>query len=386
MESNKARLVELLSSIVDNRGRTCPTASEGVPLIATNCISNDHLYPSYDTVRYVDDTTFRTWFRAHPKPGDLLFVTKGTPGRICLAPNPVDFCIAQDMVALRVDDGKVYPRFLFAALRSQAVQIQIEQLHVGTLIPHFKKGDFDKLWITTPHRAAQEFIGDMYFEFSAKIELNRHMGATLDELLRTQVARASEDKGVVVSLAEIAQYVNGGAFTKDANGLGLPIVRIRELNGGINGETLRSSAVVPEVQTADAGDLLFSWSGSLDAYRWHGPRVLVNQHIFKVLPNPGIPQWLVYCALRIVMPEFQAIARDKATTMGHIQRRHLEEAPVRLPMGQLKVLDSVVGPLYQFGEALAAESETLTSLRETLLPKLISGELPVGAQRKQSRA
>jgi type I restriction enzyme, S subunit len=140
----------LLSNIVDNRGKTCPTSLTGIPLIATNCIHNNNLYPTYEKVRYVSQETYKIWFRGHPKPGDLIFVTKGTPGRVCVAPNPVDFCIAQDMLAIRADDTKIYPRFLFAALRSIMVQREIENMHVGTLIPHFKKGDFDKLHIPVP--------------------------------------------------------------------------------------------------------------------------------------------------------------------------------------------------------------------------------------------
>lgn len=81
----------LLSEIIDNRGKTCPTASTGRPLIATNCIKNDLMYPTYDKVRFVDNDTYQNWFRGHPEPGDLIFVTKGTPGRVCLAPDPVDF-------------------------------------------------------------------------------------------------------------------------------------------------------------------------------------------------------------------------------------------------------------------------------------------------------
>src|SRR4051794_32622069 len=119
----------LLSEIVDNRGRTCPTAPEGIPLIATNCIKNEHLYPTYEDVRYVSQETYKTWFRGHPKPGDLVFVCKGTPGRVCVAPDPVDFCIAQDMVAVRADPAKVDPLYLFAALRSPHVQARIGNMH-----------------------------------------------------------------------------------------------------------------------------------------------------------------------------------------------------------------------------------------------------------------
>lgn len=152
MEIREVPFSELLSKVVDNRGKTCPTADAGIPLIATNCIRNELLYPTYENARFVSQNTYLTWFRGHPEPGDILFVNKATPGRVCLVPDPVDFCIAQDMVAVRADDGRIYPRFLFAALRSQVVQERIATMHVGTLIPHFKKGDFDKLLIPVPNR------------------------------------------------------------------------------------------------------------------------------------------------------------------------------------------------------------------------------------------
>ena len=177
-------LLDLISSIVDNRGKTCPTTEVGIPLIATNCIRNDALFPKYEKVRYVSQKTYETWFRGHPAPGDIIFVNKGTPGLVCMVPEPVDFCIAQDMVALRPDPSKVYPRYLFAALRSPQVQYSISSMHVGTLIPHFKKGDFDKLFIPLPDAETQKVIGDVYYNLSLKIELNRRMNQTLEAIAR----------------------------------------------------------------------------------------------------------------------------------------------------------------------------------------------------------
>jgi type I restriction enzyme S subunit len=137
----------LLINVVDNRGKTCPTADSGIPLIATNCVVNNSLYPIYEKVRYISEETYKTWSRDHPRPGDMIFVLKGTPGRVAWVPDPVDFCIAQDMVAIRADERKIFPKYLFAVLRSDTIQQQIEGLHVGSLIPHFKKGDFDELKI-----------------------------------------------------------------------------------------------------------------------------------------------------------------------------------------------------------------------------------------------
>jgi type I restriction enzyme S subunit len=171
--------------IVDNRGRTAPTADYGIPLIATNCISNDQLYPAYEKLRYVSKETYDNWFRSHPIPGDIILTNKGSQnGAICLVPDPVDFVIAQDMVALRADEKVIDPLFLFAVLRSADVQRQIKNLDVSGVIPHFKKTDFDKLHLPYPARPVQEAIGRTYFDFCAKIELNRRMNATLEAMAR----------------------------------------------------------------------------------------------------------------------------------------------------------------------------------------------------------
>lgn len=184
MSSEWIKFTDLLSHIVDNRGRTCPIGVDGVPLIATNCVNGVSLYPLYDTKRFVSPETYRTWFRGHPKAGDILFVCKGSPGRTAWVPDPVDFCIAQDMVAVRPDQTKIYPKYLFAALRSSAVQSQIQNMHVGTMIPHFKKGDFDKLLIPTTDKQAQKIIGDFYFSLSQRIALLRETNKTLESIVQ----------------------------------------------------------------------------------------------------------------------------------------------------------------------------------------------------------
>src|SRR5260221_7683969 len=121
-------LPDVLAHIVDNRGRTAPVAHSGIPLIATDCIKEDALYPVRQNLRYVSKETYETWFRGHPEPGDVILVNKGTPGRVCQVPAPVDFCIAQDMVALRARPTVVDSDYLLAALRSSEFKEQVEGL------------------------------------------------------------------------------------------------------------------------------------------------------------------------------------------------------------------------------------------------------------------
>lgn len=177
-------LTDLLETIVDNRGKSCPTQETGFPLIATNCIKPTSIYPTFENIRYVSNETLRTWFRAEIKPHDILFVNKGTPGRVCLVPDPVTFCAAQDMVGLRADSSKIYYRYLFAVLRSDFIQEKINNFHVGIAIPHFKKSDMDELLIPVPNMNIQHKIGDLYCKLSEKIEMNNALSSKLESLAR----------------------------------------------------------------------------------------------------------------------------------------------------------------------------------------------------------
>jgi type I restriction enzyme S subunit len=91
-----------------------------------------------------------------------------------------------------------------------------------------------------------------------------------------------------VALGEVADFVNGAAFKPEDWGEdGLPIIRIQNLTD--SGKTFNyTERVVPEKLVVNPGDLLVSWSATLGVFRWNGPRGLLNQHIFRVLPNDEV--------------------------------------------------------------------------------------------------
>jgi type I restriction enzyme S subunit len=125
------------------------------------------------------------------------------------------------------------------------------------------------------------------------------------------------------------------------------------------------------------GDVLFAWSGSLTVSRWYRPEAIVNQHIFKVVPEHGMPSWLIFELIRLQLPRFRAIAEGKATTMGHIQRHHLN-VEVAVPARQYWAqLDAELGLLWRLALRAETESLILAELRDTLLPRLVSGELRI---------
>jgi type I restriction enzyme S subunit len=110
---------------------------------------------------------------------------------------------------------------------------------------------------------------------------------------------------------------------------------------------------------------------------WAGGPGALNQHLFKVISG-RYPRWLCYLGVHQHLEDFRHVAAGKATTMGHIQRRHLSDA--KLPISTedlLSAMDSILQPIVESTWHRAVQSRTLSALRDALLPKLISGELRV---------
>ncbi|MDI3317841.1 MAG: restriction endonuclease subunit S [Bacillota bacterium] len=181
----------------------------------------------------------------------------------------------------------------------------------------------------------------------------------------------------VEGLNEIAQFLNGLALQQYRPGTGpaLPVIKIAQLRKGDTDGADRCSADVPVEYIVDDGDVLFSWSGSLECIVWAGGKGALNQHLFKVTSNK-YPKWFYYFWIHEHLPEFRSIAADKATTMGHIQRHHLASAQVVVASADvMAAADRVIAPMLERVLTLRLESRTLARLRDALLPKLISGEL-----------
>lgn len=108
---------------------------------------------------------------------------------------------------------------------------------------------------------------------------------------------------------------------------------------------------------------------------WCGGDGALNQHLFKVT-STEVPKWFYYLSTRHFLLRFRDIAAHKATTMGHIQRKHLTEARLAIPPAHvLGSMSELVAPLIERRIANSLQARHLATLRDTLLPRLISGQL-----------
>ena len=181
-------------------------------------------------------------------------------------------------------------------------------------------------------------------------------------------------------IATIATFLNGLALQKyppRGDGDDLHVIKIAELRKGSAEGAAWANGDVAEQYVIGDGDLLFSWSGTLESEFWFGGKGALNQHLFKVTSS-HFPSWFCFLWIRQHLPWFRAIAASKATTMGHIKRGHLQETPVVVPPNEvLHEANEVIGPIYDLFSQLMIESRKLAAMRDVLLPKLLSGEMRV---------
>lgn len=161
------------------------------------------------------------------------------------------------------------------------------------------------------------------------------------------------------------------------------MVKIAELKSGITGQTKFTDTEMKEKFRIDSREMLFSWSGnpdtSIDTFIWTRGPAWLNQHIFRVLPHTEEELYFVYYLLKQLRPVFAEIARNKQTTgLGHVTARDMKALPVVKPPPEvLASFNVIAGPLFERTYLNTVESQTLAALRDTLLPKLISGEIRV---------
>ena len=185
----------------------------------------------------------------------------------------------------------------------------------------------------------------------------------------------------VQSLDTIAAFLNGLALQKfPPTGHGdLPVIKIAQIRKGDSvGADQASRGIKPEYIVKN-GDVLFSWSGSLEVEIWCGGEGALNQHLFKVT-SEDFPKWFYFFWTRHHLADFRQTAASKATTMGHIQRGHLTAAKVCVPTAAvIEGATAVLGPIVEMLIENSLQAQTLTTLRDTLLPRLISGQLRVNS-------
>jgi len=286
---------------------------------------------------------------------------------------------------LDIDSDIVDKMYLFYLLK-----ISVDSMTAGThgsVMMHITKSDMENFEFDIPSLDVQKKIAAILSALDEKIATNRAINDNLEQ----QALAIFQQKLLIEgdlpegwkrsNLLDIANYLNGLAMQKfrPADGEnGLPVLKIKELRQGScdASSELCSPSIKPEYIVHD-GDVIFSWSGSLLVDLWCGGTCGLNQHLFKVT-SEKYPKWFYYIWTAHHLARFIAIAADKATTMGHIKREELAKAEVVIPdTASMERIGGIMQPIYDLIISNRIENRKLSTVRDTILPQLMSGAIDV---------
>ena len=280
-------------------------------------------------------------------------------------PRTSGFCIAQDMIALRADDEKIYNKYLFAVLRSREIQQQIYNTNVGDVIPHFKKQFMDQLLIPVPDRRTQEIIGNLYFELSYKTELNKKINNNLADQ-----AQAIYHQYFVIEaslswplghLSDLVEVKYGKDHKKIADGI-YPVYG----SGGIMRYVERplyknESVLIPR-------------KGSLNNVMYvNQPFWSVDTMFYTEMKQPNVAKFVYH-----FIKSKDLASMNAGSAVPSMTTAILNSLELSIPSAEaLKHFETLVTPMYEMMLKNEEQSHKLAELRNALLPKLMSGKIDV---------
>ena len=198
-----------------------------------------------------------------------------------------------------------------------------------------------------------------------------------NEVLKREIPEGWE----VGNSYNICTLLNGLACQKyPASEGGIPVIKIKEMHGGYGKDTDFVSPDVPEKYLINNGDILFSWSATLEVMLWCGGYGCLNQHIFKVTPTIE-SKVFVYYQLKQLIQTFCRIAESRKTTMGHITTDHLQQTKFCIPNHRtLIAFETAVRSIIERFIMGQKEILSLSKQRDFLLPLLMNGQVQVKPQ------
>lgn len=419
---NVAPLRDFIDLITYGFTNPMPDAEDGPWKVTAKDVVGGRI--QYSTARRTTAHAFATLLtdKSRPKIGDVLLTKDGSIGRIAVVDRD-NICINQSVALLRPNQ-RILPRYLAFLLRSPFYQARMEGDSDGSTIKHIYITRVDKMEVAVPPVYEQVEHLSLLGTIDDRIDLLRETNATLEAIAQAlfkswfvdfdPVRAKAEDRdpeGVLPEVADLfpsefedselggipkgwrtksvydlAEYVNGAAykaFSPNTERRGLPIIKIAELKAGVTSQTAHSDKEMPEKYRIQAGDILFSWSGnpetSIDTFVWPHSAGWLNQHIFRVIVNDAQERVFVLQVLRHLRPVFAGIARNKQTTgLGHVTIADMKRLLVAIPdRAVLGLFVDQVAPIQRRVFENEQQALNLTELRDTLLPRLMSGKLHI---------
>ncbi|WP_400204675.1 restriction endonuclease subunit S [Methanomethylophilus alvi] len=297
--------------------------------------------------------------------------------------------LVQRVACIRAKPG-ISQDFLWACIASKNFEAYIDLIKTGTTIPHISGKQIGEYPIPLVSEDEQQFIGRVSAALIRKIRLNTQINANLIERINTMfnnwmyahssISKDSSDSNSwhIGSIYEFLKITYGAPFSSNlfnSESRGCPLIRIRDLKTNL--PQIYTDENHPKQTVVSPGDILVGMDAEFKPYVWLGKTGVLNQRIAKIDSIlDGVCDYLIMLLIR---PELEFIESYKTgTTVSHIGKEDFDQMKVVVPSCEDMIsFSSTIKPMYDLIVELGEEKMILEELRDTLLPRLISGEIDV---------
>ena len=376
-------------SFIDYRGKTPPKTASGIPLITAKIIKNGQILPPQE---YIAESYYSEWMRRGiPKKGAIVLTTEAPLGEVAQIDTDKKLAFAQRVIILEPDERYLVPDYLLYALQDVTLKERIHAKATGTTVLGIKSAELKKVQIDLPSVVMQRKISSILKDIDRKIRCNQ----TVNDNLEQQAAAYFQELFVananpnwkVGTISDLGTVTGGSTPSKAKpeyytdNGIAWITPKDLSINKSkfiSHGETditelglkNSSASIMPE------GTVLFSSRAPIGYIAISNGEVTTNQGFKSVVPKPEIGTAFVYFFLKNNLPTIEGAA--SGSTFKEVSGSTMKNIPAVIPdTGTLAKFNDFCSPLFEKQKNLEQENQHLAFLRDTLLPKLMSGELDV---------
>ncbi|MHA3099343.1 restriction endonuclease subunit S [Acinetobacter brisouii] len=377
-------LDEVVEHFIDYRGKTPNKTTEGIPLITAKIVKDGHLLEANEFIAVEDYSDWMT--RGYPEIDDVVLTTEAPLGEVALIKDN-KVALAQRIITLRGYKDKLDNRFLKYWLQSEYGQFELDSRASGTTVFGIKASILKKMPIPVPPLPEQKAIASVLSSLDDKIDLLHRQNKTLEAMAETLfrqwfIEEAKEDwedkqLGSLLTVKRggsprpIQDYLSDSGYRwlkiSDVTSLNSPFVfKIKE---HIKEEGLSKTTLLK------AGKLVLSNSATPAI-----PKILMVDTCIHDgwlhFPVSNYSNEYLYLLFNYIRPELLQLGNGSIFT--NLKTDILKEYVVKHPdTDTLLKFQSVIDPIFTKLLENAKQIETLEKLRDTLLPKLMSGEVRV---------
>ena len=303
---------------------------------------------------------------------------------------------------LRVRCGNnCHPLFLYYYFCKESIKQYIRSIAVGATMPSINTKLMADIPVSLPDVEEQKRIADFLSSIDSKIELNRRINDNLEQqaqaLFKAWFVDNPNPYWEETTLSEVASFIGGYSYKgdelADSSDIAMATIKNFGRNGGFKVDGFKDitpSTKLKECQHVDMFDVLVAHTdltqnadviGNAELLLTYGKydRVIFSMDLVKVLPKNNFPyKFLLAAMLKNKIFKGHCLGYVNGTTVLHLNKKALPEFEIRIPSEyEARTMNDTLAPYFEQMAEVLQENERLILLRDTLLPKLMSGELKI---------